>query len=59
MKSGIESTQKDVGGNVLAANLKEAMACILQQGSICESFTLRSLWMATADSRIPRTNPPI
>lgn len=48
-----------MGGNVLAANLKEAMPCILQKGSNCESFTLGCLWMATADSDIPRTNPPI
>lgn len=48
-----------MGGNVLAANLKEAKPCILRKGSNCESFTPGCLWMAIADSDIPRTNPPI
>lgn len=48
-----------MGGNVLAANIIEAMLCILQKGLNCESFTLGCLWTATADSDILWTNPPI
>lgn len=47
-----------MGGNVLAANIKEAVSCILQKGSNYESFILGCLWMAIADSDIPLTNPP-